>query len=82
MARALALKPTVTKRGALDMQVCVPCTWKDKQVVGFANHHNPSGTAHGWFVRKKGSKFLKDAKERVVCEKVGREAFVHIMLDS
>lgn len=70
----------VTRRGALDMQVCVPEKWKNKNVVEFANTHNLCGTRNGWVIRKQGSKYLAGDKERVACEE--RKGFVHIMLDA
>lgn len=69
----------VTKCGILDMQVCVPKEWTDKQVVNFANTNNPSGTHKGWFIRKQGNEALGGCDERVVCSKYPNK--VHIMLE-
>ena len=73
-------KPEVTRRGALDMQVCVPKDWSDEQVRYFANSENICGTANGWQIRKQGDVALAGKDERVSCS--GREDFVHIMLDA
>ena len=65
----------VTKRGVLDMQVCVPADWTDDQVKSFADRKNLCGTEGGWSIRKQG-----DHPERVQCSDDPR--FVHIMLDA
>ena len=75
-----AHQASVSKRGSLDMQVCVPADWSDDQVVEFASMANPCGTQNGWGIRREGSKYLAGAPERRVCE--DREGFVHIMLDA
>ena len=72
-------KPEITRKGLLDMQVCVPKNWTDHQVKTFADDYNPCGTKNGWSIRKEGDKFLKGAHERVQCS--DREDYVHIMLD-
>jgi hypothetical protein len=74
------LAAEVTKRGALDMQVCVPADWNDEQVVAFANGANPCGTTLGWAIRRKGSEWLGGDSERVSCAL--RPGFVHVMLDA
>lgn len=73
-------KPEVTKRGALDMQVCVPSTWTNEQVKTFADRENLCGTQFGWTIRKKGDPLLRDDPERQPCKQ--RDGFVHIMLDA
>jgi len=73
-------KPTVSYRGLLDMQVCVPKSWTDEQVVTFANQQNPCGTRTGWSIRKAGSKDLGGAPERTPCDDI--KDHVHIMLDA
>lgn len=70
----------VTRRGFLDMQVCVPEVWSDEQALSFAENENPCGTANGWSIRRQGSKFLSGYDERVKCDE--RKGFVHIMLDA
>lgn len=70
----------VTKRGALDMQVCVPTEWTDDQVVTFANIENECGTTHGWAIRREGDRLLEGDPERVACAQ--HEGFVHVMLDA
>ena len=72
--------PQVCRSHPLDMQVCVPKNWSDKQVVEFAEANNPCGTSGGWQIRKEGSKFLAGAPERVPCN--DRAGMVHIMLDA
>ncbi len=70
----------VTKRGALDMQVCVPVDWTDEQVKEFADLENLCGTTGGWFIRREGDKALAGCAERVPCK--DRAGYVHIMLDA
>jgi hypothetical protein len=70
--------PEITKRGALNMQVCVPENWTDNQVEYFANTQNPAGTTNGWHIQKQGHELLEGADERVSC--IQRKGFVHIML--
>ncbi len=70
----------ITKRGFLDMQVCVPGHWTDEGIVRFAERNNPCGTEHGWHIRKQGSKYLSGADERVQCSKYADR--VHVMLDA
>lgn len=70
----------VIRRGALDMQVCVPVDWDDAAVKRFADHENLCGTEDGWFIRKQGDKALNGCDERVPCS--SRPGFVHIMLDA
>lgn len=70
----------VTKTGFLDMQVCVPRDWDDKQVKEFADRANDCGTTNGWGVRKQGHELLSGKDERVPCS--DRKGFVHVMLDA
>jgi hypothetical protein len=75
----------ITRFGVLDMQVCVPEEWTDKEVKGFADIHNECGTSNGWIIRKEGDttktgKLFAGAPERCPCEE--REGYVHIMLDA
>jgi hypothetical protein len=71
---------TVTQRGGLDCQVCVPKEWTDDEVLNFANIANPCGTKQGWVIRKKGDPALAGDPERKMC---GDNADnVHIMLDA
>ena len=70
----------VTRRGVLDMQVCVPTDWADEQVVEFAEGDSPCGTSNGWFIRRQGSKRLDGSDERVPC--ADRAEHVHIMLEA
>lgn len=61
------------------MQVCVPADYTDEQAETFANAENPSGTSHGWKMRKQGDEALAGKDERVRCSMRG--GCVHIMLD-
>ena len=70
----------VTRRGFLDMQVCIPDSWEDKQVVEFAEVENPCGTENGWAIRKEGSEYLAGAPERAKCH--DRCNCVHVTLDA
>lgn len=71
---------SVSKIGALDMQVCVPADWSDNKVIAFAEQANPCGTEHGWHVRRVGDALLRGCNERVTCSK--DSTMVHIMLDA
>jgi hypothetical protein len=75
-------EPMITYRGLLDMQVCVPKSWSDEQIIEFANVHNVCGTANGWQIRKQGDYKLQTSRERTQCEGKGRGGFVHVMLDA
>lgn len=68
----------VTRRGALDMQVCVPDAWTDDQVKTFADAENPCGTKNGWFIRRAVGKESADYPERNPC--ASRAGCVHIVL--
>jgi len=70
----------VTHSGLLDMQVCVPECWTDKQVKEFADANNPCGTENGWSIVREGSKYLAGDPERVQCE--DRDGFVHLLLEA
>ena len=69
----------ITHYGLLDMQVCIPGEWTDKQVKVFANSKNPAGTTYGWKIRKTGHEALAGDPERVKC--LERCEHVHIMLE-
>jgi len=73
-------RPEVTRRGMLDMQVCVPKDWDDSQVEAFAEQENCCGTSGGWGIRREGDEGLAGMPERNQCEE--RENCVHIMLDA
>jgi len=76
-------KPQVVRTGALDMQVCVPDTWTDKQVLEFAENENHCGTTGGWQIRKQGDKDLNGDDERVKCKgDISRAGYIHVMLDA
>jgi hypothetical protein len=59
------IRPEVLRVGVLDIQVCVPLKWTDKEIIQFTNLENPSGTSNGWEIRKQGSKWLAGDDERV-----------------
>ena len=69
----------VTRRGLLDMQVCVPEDWNDEEVVSFANGHNPCGTTGGWQIRTDPVGLNGDPKRNPCASHEGR---VHIALDA
>jgi hypothetical protein len=71
-------RPQVTRTGMLDMQVCVPTEYTDAQAEEFANAANPSGTEHGWRMRKADDPAQAGAPLRVKCR--DRDGFIHIML--
>lgn len=73
-------EPQVTRAGLMDMQVCVPRTWNDEQVLGYAKVANPCGTENGWQIRRKGNPLLAGAAERTECAKHPNN--IHIMLDA
>lgn len=70
----------VTRRGAIDCQVCIPAEWNDDQVAAFANREYPCGTQYGWQIRREGDKMLNGMPERNPCPR--REGFVHVTLDA
>lgn len=76
---SVKVEPHITRSTMFDMQVCVPKEWTDEQVKTFAETANPSGTEHGWSIRKEGHEALNGDPERVQCTK--HEAHCHIMLD-
>lgn len=74
------MEAIVTRRGVIDMQVCVPADWTDDQVESFAEAANPCGTRGGWAIRREGDKALAGAPERIKCKTLAEN--VHIMLDA
>lgn len=75
------MHPSVTRRGLLDMQVCVPDSFTDEEVEAFANRANPAGTQQGWKIVKAGSKWLGGYPERNPCACGSRAGCVHILLE-
>lgn len=71
--------PTVVRYTGLAMQVCVPKTFTDKQVVEFAEKSHPNLSGKKWNIRREGSEYLAGDPERVTCEELPNH--VHIMLD-
>ncbi len=58
---------TVLISTVLAMQVCVPETHTDEQIIAFAEKANPCGTQHGWAIAKNGHPALKGDPETVKC---------------
>jgi hypothetical protein len=73
-------EPTVIRRGGLDVQVCVPHDWCDRQIIDFAELNYPCGTELGWSIRRQGDTLLSGAPERQACQ--ARPGFIHVMLDA
>ena len=73
-------QPTITRAGVLDMQVCIPESCSDEQVMAFAEREFPCGTSLGWTIRREGDKALSDSPERNPCAE--RKGFVHVVLDA
>lgn len=76
----MSKNPEVSRRGFLDMQVCVPEWFSDEEVRDFAESNNPCGTTGGWQIRREGSELLRGDPERRKCSE--RDGFVHITLDA
>ena len=72
------MKPLVLKSALVDMQVCVPESFTDKEVIEFANRENSSGTQDGWSIRSPDDPAQNGDPIRVDCR--GRSGYVHIML--
>ena len=70
----------VTRAGLMDIQVCVPASWNDDQVLAFANWQHPCGTTNGWLIRRQGDPALVGTNERTQCGSLPDH--VHIMLDA
>lgn len=69
----------VLRRGALDMQVCVPRDWTDEQVKDYADTAIMPGTTNGWTIRRTGDEALDGDPERAPCDLHTYK--VHITLD-
>lgn len=76
MAYGATLEAEVTRRGLLDVQVCVPKDWTDEQVLEFVKQQMGNTM---WSIRKEGSKRLGGDPERNPCD--DRPDFVHIVAD-
>ena len=76
------MKPIVIQSGLVDMQVCVPATFTDDEVIEFANRENPAGTEGGWSIRTaEDDPVQKGDATRVDClDTEERSGCVHIML--
>jgi hypothetical protein len=72
--------PLVVRGGFLYLQVCVPKSWTDSNVIAFAEAENPCGSENGWLIRKNGSDSLNGDPERQQCSE--HKSHCHIMLDA
>ena len=75
-----AMKENVVRIGVLDMQVCVPKKWKDREAIEFAESENPCGATNGWQIRSEGNELLNGSPERIQCSMYPGN--VHIVLDT
>lgn len=71
--------PRVSRYKAFSVQVCVPKTFTDEEILAFAEKAYPAGTSAGWSIRREGSKLLQGAPERNQCHALPNH--VHIVLD-
>ena len=70
--------PKVMMYSLLSMQVCVPTSFTDAQVVEFANLNNPSETQNGWQIRRQANTKPTVSAERAPCLRAG---YVHVILE-
>lgn len=70
----------VTRRGFLDMQVCVPVNMTDDEVIAFAEQEYPAGTKAGWQIRRQADYTIPNQLERAPCDLW--PGHVHITLDA
>ncbi len=73
-------KPMIVRSAFASIQVCAPVDHSDEQIRNFAEAAFPSGTEHGWQVRKQGDPALRSDPERNPCEK--RAGCIHVTLDA
>jgi hypothetical protein len=66
-------------QGVFSIQVCVPKTDTDEQVMDFANRVNPTGINSGWTIRREGDPVSQGDPERQQCSQY--EENCHIVLD-
>ena len=69
---------TVLKSTILAMQVCVPETHTEEQIIAFAEKENPCGTSHGWGIAKEGHASLMGHSARVKCSELS--GHIHCVL--
>ena len=74
------MSASVIRRPLLDLQVCVPDSWTDEQVLAFAEVQSPSGTDGGWKIRRAGDELLRGDPERAAC--ASKPGHVHIVLET
>ncbi len=72
--------PELCQSGLLDMQVCVPKTWSDDEVIAFGEQVFRCGTLGGWQIRREGDRYLNGDPERNQCGE--KPEFIHIVLDA
>ena len=60
------------------MQVCVPETHTEEQIIAFAEKSDPCGTSHGWGIAKEGHPSLKGDPARVKCSE--KSGHIHCVL--
>jgi hypothetical protein len=70
------LTPEIIRVGIFDMQVCVPATMTDEEVVEFARGSEDVQ----WSILKTGHKYLGGDAERVTCS--DNKDKVHMRLES
>jgi len=71
-------KAEVIKIGLIGMQVCVPKSWSNEEIIEFAEMKNLCGVCNGWQICKERKGLYKNFPEETQCEE--KEGFVHIML--
>ena len=64
-------EPTVTRHALLNIQVCVPKEWSNKQAIEFAEREYPAGTELGWCAGR---------LARVNCD--NGDNMIHVVLDA
>ncbi len=62
------------------IQLCVPETWTNEQILAFGETTRPCGTEYGWFIRPDGTPETSNTRERVQCELNSNN--VHVILDA
>jgi hypothetical protein len=72
------MKPEIIKNRVLGMQLCVPVSFSENQILEFAEKENPCGAFNGWQLAKNGSMYLGGDEERVEC--LERPGFVHVVV--
>lgn len=71
-------QPSIIRTSLLTIQVCIPETWNDEQIIEYVNTTYPSGTKNGWMIVKEGDDLLAGHNERVRCSQYSN--YVHVLL--